>query len=367
MKVALVIGPCRPGQCGVGDYTRRLRDALEAIDVDAQVISDGDWGLSKFHQKHQLLKSTNFDIIHIQYPTAGFGRSLGPQALSFLRPAVITIHEASQRKLPRKLSLLPFTFWPEYLIFTDEFEEGFVHKWAPWTSRTGSAVIQVGSNIEMTNSTTPRNHREVVHFGLIMPKKGLEEVLELGRLIKESEAPVELTVIGQVPAGYSKYLESLMAGAGASGLPISWFHDLNDQQVANRLLRASIAYLPFPDGASDRRTTLKTALHCGLAVLTTNGPHASSALAEVVRFCSTPKDAFTVVESLIADHAEINRLSSKSLDYAAQFSWEVIAKRHAQIYEAVLRQRRFPACSDDSSRVGDHNRGSVSKSVINSG
>ena len=80
-------------------------------------------------------------------------------------------------------------------------------------------------------------------------------------------------------------------------------------------------------------------LHCGLAVLTTNGPHASSALAEVVRFCSTPKDAFTVVESLIADHAEINRLSSKSLDYAVQFSWEDIAKRHALIYEAVLRQR----------------------------
>jgi glycosyltransferase involved in cell wall biosynthesis len=311
---------------------------LKAIDVDAQVISDGDWGLSKFHQNELLLKSSNFDIIHIQYPTAGFGRSLGPQALSFLRSAVVTIHEASQRKLLRKLSLLPFTFWPEYLIFTDEFEQGFVHKWVPWTSRIRSGVIPVGSNIEATNSNTPRNHWEVVHFGLIMPKKGLEEVLELGRLIKESEAPVELTVVGHVPAGYSKYLEKLMAAA--SGLPISWFHDLNDQQVANRLSRASIAYLPFPDGASDRRTTLKTALQCGLAVLTTNGPHAPSALTEVVRFCSTPKDAFNAVESLIANHAEIKRLSSKSLAYAVQFSWEVIAKRHAQIYEAVLRQRR---------------------------
>ena len=124
MKVAFVTGPCPPAECGVGDYTACLGKALQICGSETQVITAGDWNLLGALAVSRRLRQQKFDIVHIEYPTVGFGYKLGPQALSLLRSSVLTIHEASQRRILRKLALYPFAIRPEHVIFTVALSAG---------------------------------------------------------------------------------------------------------------------------------------------------------------------------------------------------------------------------------------------------
>ena len=185
MKAALLCGPCPPGACGVGDYTICLARALNQKGVEAHVISTGRSGTLLGAVRRFEDPGTKFDILHIQYPTVGFGGALIPQGLALRQRCVVTVHEVSRAHILRKLALLPFGIRPRRLIFTSECERQFAMKWVPWISRV-SCVIPVPSNISAFEGQSDRSLDEILYFGLIMPKKGLENVIALAGLIKAS-------------------------------------------------------------------------------------------------------------------------------------------------------------------------------------
>lgn len=339
MKLALVTGPCPSGGCGVGDYTACLDKSLKASGVDSQVVTSEDWSLRRLFRENRRLREQNFDIVHIEYPTVGFGYKLGPQGLSLLRKCVITIHEASQRRFLRRLSLLPFTLRPEHMIFTSSFERRFATTRAPWISST-SSVIPVGSNIGAGTRKVPRNLDEIVYFGLLMPNKGLERVIDLSRLIKSSGLPLTVRIIGKAPLRHAPYLERLRSES--SDLSIVWDLDLSEIKIAERLGEASIAYLPYPDGASERRTTLKAALLNGVAVVTTRGPQTPPSLERVAKCCQTPEEALVTIRDLIGNPDEIARMASAGAQAAKAFSWERIAELHVEVYQRVMSRKVSP-------------------------
>lgn len=339
MKVALITGDCPSGECGVGDYTACLDKSLKDCGVESRVIASSDWSLRGALEVHRSLRQQNFDIVHIEYPTVGFGYKMGPQGLSLLRKSVVTIHEASERRILRKLSLLPFAIRPEHLIFTSHFERRFATTWAPWIS-TVSSVIPVGSNIGVCRSGRPRALNEIVYFGLLMPHKGLEQVIELSRLIKSSELSLTVRIIGTAPQRHAGYLERLRSEA--SHLPILWDLDLSEIQIAERLGQASIAYLPYPDGASERRTTLKAALLNGVAVLTTRGHQTPRTFANVVRFCQKPEEALAAIRLLTQHSDEIARMASAAAQVGRTYSWKRIAELHLRVYQHLLSQKVGP-------------------------
>jgi glycosyltransferase involved in cell wall biosynthesis len=336
VKVALVTGACPPGECGVGDYTACLDKALRAKGVESQVIASEDWNVSSALRVHRSMREQNFEVVHIEYPTVGFGARLGPQALSLLRGCVVTIHEASQRRLLRKLALFPFSVRAQHIIFTSRFERQFATKWAPWISRV-SSVIPVGSNIGVGAGKGPRNLAEVVHFGLIMPKKGVEDVVELSRLIKSAGLSFKVRIIGKAPLRYADYLARLRSET--TDLPIIWDLDLSEEQVAERLARASIAYLPYPDGASERRATLKAALLNGVAVLTTRSSQTPHSLERAARFCASAEEVLAAICHLSQHTEEIERMTVAGTSLGKRYTWERIAGLHLRVYRTVLRQK----------------------------
>jgi glycosyltransferase involved in cell wall biosynthesis len=336
VKVALAIGPCLPGECGVGDYTTCLATALTSLSADIHVITAGDWHFFGARKILTFFKQQKFDIVHLEYPTVGFGHQLGPQVVSLLHKSIVTIHEASQRHILRKISLLPFAVRPEHIIFTSVFEQQFVSQWLPWTARS-SSVIPVGSNIPLVHSSGPRNLSEIVYFGLILPRKELDHVFALADLIRARNLSLVVRVIGHVSPKHQSFFQTLQA-RGAT-LPIVWDCNLSDHQIAERLAQASVAYLPYSDGASDRRTTLKTALQSGVAVVTTRGPHTTGDLAQLVKLAQDPQEALSVITSLLQDLNERLRLGQQAVHFAQSYSWERIAKRHLGVYDSVLRKR----------------------------
>lgn len=336
MKVALAAGPYQPGRCGVGDYTFRLAQALRKAGVLAEVVTSGDWRLRGLPSLLRTVRRVDPDILHIQYPTAGFGHKLGPQGLAMTSPIIVTVHEASGSHLLRKLSLYPFSFRLKHVIFTTEFERRFALRWAPWITKR-SSVIPIGSNIEARPQARDRSLDEIVYFGLIRPGKGIEDVLSLAELLKTQCPHLTMRIIGNCRPEQARYTAGLRERS--KGLPLLWEENADDSTVARRLAASGIAYLPFPDGASDRRGSLKAALANGMAIVTTRGRDTPRALAETVRFCSTPQEALAAIRELSSNHALVKTLGESARRYAEGFSWDAIVSQHLSIYRTSCTQR----------------------------
>ncbi len=329
MKVVFVTGSYPPDTCGVGDYTFHLVEALLKIGASVEVISKENWNITKAFKIIKHIRAIKPDVVHIQYPTAGFGANLSPQILSLSFPCIVTMHEITQAHILRKLSLYLFTFRSRHIIFTTPFERDFAVRHAPWIYRH-SSVIPIGSNIRTTIQQTERDLTEIVYFGLFRPKKGLEDVFALASLIKQMKLPYSVRMIGKPFPGCSSYVEELYRRS--EGLPIKWNTDLDDKSVADLLSRVFIAYMPFPDGASDRRGSLLALLANGVVTITTRGPQTPTSLEQAVLFAGDSRQAITLIEQVRTDRELRKRLSDNGRAYASQFSWDAIARQHMALY-----------------------------------
>lgn len=331
LKVCMVSGSAPPDACGVGDYTHKLAEALRGAGVDVDLVKH-PLGLLDAPGVSRTLAAARPDVVHIQYPTVGFGAHLGPSLLSVLRPCVVTVHEASRLHLLRRLAMTPFSLRSPRLIFTTHHERAYAGSRLPWI-RGRSSVIPVGSSIPAAPSI-PKDGDEVVCFGLFRPQKGLEDVLRLAELSRDRGSGVRVRFIGSPDPRKMDYFAALQARA--KGLPVSWDVGLSEEEVSRTLARARAAYMPFPDGAVDYRTSLLALLTNGVAVVTTKGENTSPALAEAVAFAAGPEEALAAVAGILKDEDRRAELDRRARAFARGFSWAAIAEAHRAVYASAL-------------------------------
>lgn len=336
MKIAMITGSYPPNVCGAGDYTERLMNSLEQRGHSIEVITGGGWGLSDAPAMLKRIEAYDADIVHLQYPTVGYGRKLGPQLIALVERGIVTIHEASQTHILRRLALFPL-LCSRHIVFTNCFEREYVGGIAPWV-RQRSSIIPIGSNMARGRTDGERRLNEVIYFGLIRPAKGLEQVLDLAGMMKQRTSGMTVRIVGLALKEHEKYLDGLRRKT--SDLPVVWDLGLSDQEAADRLAKAAIAYAPFPDGASGRRGSLLALLANGVVTVTTRGTQTPSVLDRVVEFAASPVEAMSIVETLRGDGMRRGTLSEQGMRYAAGFSWPDIADRHIRVYQSVLAQCR---------------------------
>jgi len=340
LKIAIITGSYPPDVCGVSDYTERLEHHLRLIGINVRIYTGRDWRLRYALKNSAELKRLGADIIHMQYPSTGYGWKLGPQLMALARPMVVTLHEASQAHFLRRLALYPFSVRSQRFIFTNEYEQAYVQRFAPWL-RDRSLLIPIGNNVPLVSSPNEPLKSTITYFGLIRPEKGLEEVMELGRLLKAGSRHWKIRIIGKLMPGYEGYYEQLRLRA--KDLPLDWRIGLDGNALSLELASSDIAYLPFPDGASERRSSLIALLANGSAIITTKGPHTPSLVQESVFFASSPSEALAYIDNLEHNPSRKILLQQRARNYAKKFEWQNIALQHVSIYESVLRQyRRVP-------------------------
>ena len=339
MKIAMITGSCPPEPCGVGDYTFRLVDALRFRGIDVDVISSNiDWGSFNVRRIASYIAASLPDIVHIQYPSIGFGANLSPQALSILlKPCVVTLHEVSQVHFLRRLSLLPFAVGCERLVFTSDFEMNYARGRVPWLAKK-SCVIPIGSAISAPSNNCVKNLDEIIHFGLIRPRKGIEQVIRLASLIKLEGLPLYVRIVGSVDTQQKSYLNQLQSAS--AGLPILWDLGMPESQVANLLAMSRLAYMPFPDGASERRSSLLALLSNGVATVSTGGVFTTAAMADALMFANTPEGTLRIIKQLLVSPEKLAGVSQKARKYAQRHDWEDISCSHLKLYREVLQQAK---------------------------
>jgi glycosyltransferase involved in cell wall biosynthesis len=332
MKVLMISGSYPPDVCGVGDYTCHLAEALIARGLEVILLQRKDWSWRSRRELLEEVRGTDYDILHIQYPSVGYGRSLLPQYLSFLCPAVVTLHEFSHSRFLRKLASFPFLLSARQLLFTTEFEQNWNQRLFPWIAAK-SVAIPIGANIGPTSGSGPRRRDEVIYFGLISPRKGIEEVLDFASVACQSSSNIQVRIIGQIAPIFQKYASTLMDRS--RDLPVIWTLGKSESELASLFASASLAYLPFPDGASERRGSLKAMLSSGVVCISTEGKQLSDSLRKVLVLARDGKDAFAKATELLGDRSTWERLSAEALAYSQSFQWSHIAARHIEIYTKI--------------------------------
>jgi glycosyltransferase involved in cell wall biosynthesis len=328
----------RPGiACGIADYTHSLVTALTVAGVESYSPTPANWSAFSSRAIFQEIRLRKVDLIHIQYPAAAYGAGFAPQGLAFFSrseriPLVVTVHEFSQTHPLRRMACSAFSI-ANALVFTNPFELGHFSKLMPWV-KSRASVTPVGSSVPFVRSQP--DEFDVVYFGLIRAKKGIEAFLDLAALSLRERRPYRFTVVGSAQLGEQEYFEVVRARIESLS-NVALESDLEAEAVAQRIAQARFAYLPFPDGVSERRTSLLATMGNGLVVLTTKGQHTPQELNGAVAFVENSDMALNQLDFLSASKEARMALQVNASRYIERFTWESIAQKHLQIYGSLVK------------------------------
>lgn len=340
MKVTVIAGSLPPQVCGVGDFAAGLINALRDRGVDVTVVHQPQWRLRDVPGLIQRLRASQPDIIHLQYPTHGFRRSIVPHLLHFgltRHPRLTALHDYAGQRWPVRLSMSIFTLGG-HLVVTGDLDRAALARRHPWAKRRLS-VIPIGSNIP-GGTWEPEDPFTIVHFGMLRPQKGIEDMIRLARLCQLCGRPYRTVIIGAIVPHARDYAESLFRLAEGTG--IEWRLNATAEQVSETLRHAHVAYLAPPCGVHERRGTLLAAASNGLPIVAKVDWETPTFLWDYVIQAGSPKAALAEIDALAGDPARLRERSDRSVRLAALFSWPAIADRYIEAFKCVLRDDAGP-------------------------
>lgn len=366
MRVLFLSGSFPPSLCGIGDYTWRLGTALADKNVEVGVLTlrGGQtrfgrlqvfpvakrWGVFEVPRLLRHVKLFRPDIVHLQYPGAGYGHSLGPHILSLSvamqrLPLVITAHEFKVVHMLRRLSIAALLPWARVVVFTTESERQcavcFWRKLGWRLDRT--RVIQIGSNLPNSEKCIQPDPDLVSYWGMFHRGKGLEQLLSGFRLALNKHSGLRLQLVGGLRPSDVAYFEELKRTIAQMGLDgyVELRTDCPGEEVVRLLQRSGVVVLPFVDGATFRRGTLVAALRLGLPVITTRGPDTPVDLVNGTNIMFADSAA-KIAEGIMRLRVETglrNTISENARALAGRFGWETIATEHVALYREILGQK----------------------------
>ncbi len=392
MRIGLITGEYPPDRGGVGDFTHHLGRSLSTLDHEVHVLTSvpqshteaqepsrptgtargvsvhrvlEDWGFGCWRRILAWSRSLELDVLDIQYQAAAY--AMHP-AINFVprrrrRPILaVTFHDLKVPYLFPKAG--PLRRWMVYLlarradgvIVTNREDQLTLSDLKPLPANL--ARIPIGSNIplhlprdydravERANRGVGRDDILLGYFGFLNQSKGGETLIEMLHLLVEEGMPAHLLKIGgragssdPTNRAYADRIDALIATYGLQER-VHWTGYVRAEEVSASLMAVDLCVLPYRDGVSFRRGSLLACLTHERAIITTrpavalpevkNGenmlmvePENSTALARAVR-------------QVVSDPTAQAQLEAGARSLASHFTWDQIATRTVQFFDALL-------------------------------
>jgi len=295
LRVALLTGSYPPEPCGVGDYTRHLVQHLTSRDgmtVEAWVgtawpgdqdprirrVFNPSWWTT-LNNIWSALRAFRPHVIHIQYPTQGYGRRLLPWILPLLLRLravriVATWHEYFSEWLPRALPsalvasavIVVRPGYRERLRITTRLVLGRGRiLMVPNASAIPRVVHDERSREELRHQAGCGRRRLIAYFGFAYPAKGVHLLFDL--LDPEREM---LVLIGRLEPD-DPYQRSLLDRCAEPRWRDAIYRAgwQPEAAVGAWLAAADAVVLPFTAGGGVWNSSMNAAVMQGTFVLTT--------------------------------------------------------------------------------------------------
>lgn len=324
MKIVMITGSIPPDACGVGDYTVTLMNELRKQSKNVELVK------LNFIQLLKLLMPIKDRVIHVQYPTQGYGYSLLPLLLVLIKNPVITLHEYSQVHPLRKLIEAFMMLFSTKVIVTTEHEKSVVSK-IFFNIKRKTEVVPVFSAFPPIQNDISFNKRNgVIFFGLMRPNKGVEEFIELAKLLAENDNNLPIHVYSAIPRGGIDYFDKMKKLS--ANLDINWCMNKDLDEVSKGMSAAKYAYLDFPDGVSARRSSFMAAISHGLLVFSKKGLMTPINLNKSFINVQTPNQVKDKINYFENNLEEAKKVSEYAEMMSKDYSVANIAKLHSEIY-----------------------------------
>jgi glycosyltransferase involved in cell wall biosynthesis len=391
-RVLLLSAEYPPDTGGVGDYTRRLGQALieQGATVQVATVQAGrlvlldpaeqqsarilhqisrrrPWNWAIWQDVIAALDAVQPQILHIQYQTGAYGMH---PAINFLpwrlrallpQPAIcVTFHDLLEPYLfpkagrLRRYVNLRLARDCDGVVCTNSADAAMLGRLVDTTG----GRIPIGSNIP----GIPPEHYDrsgwrhshglaadsflIVFFGLMSASKGLDTLLAaLDHL--PLDLNWRLAIVGggahtRYDQRYAANVRQQIARSNWAGR-ISITGDIPEQDVSGWLLAADAVALPFRDGASYRRGSLLAALSHGCPIISTRpvATQDDEPALEAGRhlLAVAPGDSrglAAALQQLAAEPELAARLGTNAECLAKHFSWATIARQHQAFYARIV-------------------------------
>lgn len=376
MKVCIVSGSLPNMPCGVGDYTASLAITMTEMysDVDITLVTSRDericretyramelryvsgWSIGNLREILLALQSSRPEIIHLQYPTAGYGRGIVPNIIPMVKAlvrrgskTVVTLHEFTEAHWLRKLAILPLLLFADAVVVCDPYEEGKLQRWFP-ALRKKLWRVPLASSIPVLTNKQSRGVKSdglvLVYFGLLSRLKDVTVILAALATVRREGIDARLRVIGALSR---RDQEIFLVAARQLGVAdhVCFEGFRSAKEVSHILAEGDIALLPYRDGVTLRRTTLLTVMGHGLPTVTTRKEHyVPDGLAHgdnIMLARASALDEFTAcVRQLALDPALREHVGRRGQAWATRFRWDGIADAHVDLYRTLVHASKEP-------------------------
>ena len=367
---------------GVGRFTAELAQALQAGGAQVAVLTDaqvpastgpdavrvlaqrGGWGWRLLRDIPACARAVGADWVHVQYQTAAYGMHPAINALPcFLRRqglrAAWTYHDLRVPYLfPKAGNRLRDWVTRLPLRATDAVVVTNQSDWESVRAQTRPGQlhrIPIGSDIRSVHhfSNQERTQRRSTrgfgsdqlvlgYFGFLNASKGGLTLVETLDALVQDGRDAHLLMIGERVGASDEtnfqYLQKVEASIAQRRLEgrVQWTGLQSDAEVAADFNAIDVLVMPYEDGMSLRRSTLTAALANGCAIVTTHPQTPTQELeaeADLLLVPARDPAATAAAVTRIAKDADLAaNLRANARQAARQFSWDVIAARHLEIY-----------------------------------
>lgn len=344
MHVVMITGSKPAEICGVGDYTACLVNHLNAAGVTTTIFYSDDWRWGNIGKIRREILSLNPDIVHMQFPTLGYGMQRPALFLSAIVrgvPVTITLHEFKTSLPIRKHFSTVLKIWNRFLVlaifadrfvFNDETELRAFQYCFPWR-KNHVAEIPIGATISAAGETQ-RTPGSVAFFGQLIRPEMLDKFFSLCELDRRSQNRLDFSIIGGYPPEYKSIAEVYKKKALMMNVKTSI--NLEKNEVSKCLAGTCYAYLPFSEGAHAKRTSILASLLNKTIILAPHDDNTPDWLKRITVDAPTPEVALEKIYHFEENSEERENLRRSIAANWARFDWQEIAKAHSQLYNAVL-------------------------------
>jgi glycosyltransferase involved in cell wall biosynthesis len=347
-------------KCGVGDYTAHLAGALSRrMDTTVGVLTDvaatpipsnfefevipvcRGWRPADVVRVGRAAYQWKPDIMHIQYPTQGYGTRYLPWLLpSLFRmagvPVVQTWHGYDGRHISRRfipnsvVSGGVIAVRPEFIdqmsLFYQRLNRRKHFKVIPNASTIPPTRLTEEEKSELRLGLSTGSSKVVVFFGFAYADRGVELLFQIA-----DPAQHHLVFISDLKSEdpYHKLiLDNANRGPWAGKVTITGY--LPAEDVGRILAAADAVVLPFRDGGGMWNTSIRAGLAQGTFVLTTTRERSGYDSTDNIYY-ARPND---VVEMRAALGRFIGSRTAPS-QLSLRDEWDSIASAHMSLYEIV--------------------------------
>lgn len=340
--------------CGVGDYTARLAEGLTrlglkttiATSVDPRVVpGDGylvtqvaeHWGIRELVRILRMVRLTRPDVVHLQYPSAGFRHGLAAglllPALRVINPGIpviLTVHEYRHMHPLHRMFVAAMIPWAHALITPDASQVAALPSFVRRRFVEIPVASSVAAIVDDDVQHDPANELVIGTWGMVRHDKGIDLAIEAFEMVA-AQRPARLIIAGD-PGPDLPAIEEIRRRIAASPFAgkITQTGRLLQPALGHVLRSFDVCVLPYRNGLEPNRGTYAAAVAAGVYTVTTSTESSGYEPATNTYFAS-PADTMGLVEGMLQAPKHPKR---PPRDPARD--WDAIAEAHRDVYSGLL-------------------------------